>query len=453
VAISAEDAARIADGSACGIRLSFRPKLLGRDRLFRLLRTPLFGPLTEVYRNGKQWYELVVLLRIFALILLSTFAHRDARVQAAAIAFVQMAHLVLSLQRPHVDGGLNRIEVAGSAACLVSALAAAWVTSLLGSTSESSAGLETKGSAGAAEDALRGRAFTGLSQAVLLALLSALAYMAAHAALLLLDLLPRPRAQPPPPPEPRKVSVAVVEAEPAPIDPAFSSALHAVSEINRVLPIAGLCDCALGAVLGGVALQMEVEERQAFLANRRARQRPWVYAAGVGAAGFCRGREVLAFRNRLTGAVVEVASNSAGEIRIRPFRGGGILGLTNGILMERDSFFAPALVDSLEMRACDPSDTEGRGLDAALAAGDFGRWTAVLHTPDLLIAHSSGPVRIWLTRGGAGVVAGGGLCLLLQEGDCQLPRLEEDADAVADFVERGRPAFPDALSAIAAARR
>ncbi len=443
IGISAKDAQRISDGAHASIRLRFPTRLVGLKRL-RLLLGSLFSSLImDTYRVGKNWFAIIVLLRCTALVIISKFGFRNMQMQSYIVLFIQLTYFIFSLQCPYADEVLNKFDMATSFCCLATALLVATVTSVLGSTSESSAGLELKGTAGFTEDLIRAQIFQGLSLGILLFFLTTCLYLISKWSLMLIDLLVGLTSRKQEifeKEKPKMIQEPVLEIDPIRVP--FISALDAVVEFQRAFPMSSLSDCALTSVLGGISKQIELDEIKNQIREARIRRNPWVHSQTIGVAGFCEGKDVTIFFNQVRGTVVELAANSSGEIRFRPSKDSRIYGLAHGMLWERESFLAPKKVAEIESDA-------GNFLGAAFAP-DFGLWLCILHTPDLLISHQNKSAQVWLTRRGCAVQIGGTTGLLIEAG--QHPRLVSP-EAVSEFIETGRSSFQSALLAISAARR
>ena len=441
--ISAKDAKRISDGAFVSIRLRFPIRLIGLKR-FRILLGSSFSSLVmDTYRVGKFWFGIVWVIRCIALVIVNKFGSRHIQMQSYVVLFIQLVFFIFSLQCPYADEGLNNFEIATSFSCLATSLLVATVTSVLGSTSESSAGLELKGTAGLSEDFIRVQLFHGLSICILLLFLTTCLYLISKLNLILIDVLIRLTSKKQEifeKEQPKRIEVPIREIEPIRVP--FFSALDAVVEFQRVLPMSSLCDCALTSILGGISKQIELDEIKSLIREAHLHRNPWIHSQTKGVSGFYQGRGISIFLNQVSGMVVEMAANSSGEIRFRPSRGKRIYGLAHGMLWERESFFAPQGVAELES---DP----GSFLGAAFAF-DFGLWMCILHTPDLLISHRNKSAEVWLTRRGCAVRMGGATGLLIEAG--QHPRLVSQ-ETVSKFIESGRSSFQSALLAISVARR
>ena len=403
IAISRSDANKIAEGSFISVQLKFTPELIGLRRLQYLLKTSLFGLLIESYRDGKQWFEIVIIFRGILVVCLSSFSdwNNFQKYTVPGVLFVQLVHFVFTLQNPYTDDGLNYLEMASSFCCLITALIVASVTSVLGITSETSAGLELKGTAGYLEDLSRLQTFYGMAYIMLFIFLCTFIYLIFLLAYLVLSvtatLMFRYCLKKPGVIIQERVhhTQSKLEAAVDPIESPFSCALHAISEFQRVLPASSLCDCSLTAVLGAISKQMEADEIKRLKELWFKKKYPWVYCRGIGCTGFCQGKEVMLFLNQFTGCIVEIAENSAGEIRFRPSRASLTYSLIDSIVWERGLFLAANVVAGLDKR---PERYQN-----AVYAPHFGRWVCTLQTPDLEISHINKQIKVYLRTDGCAV--------------------------------------------------
>ena len=445
IAISARDAQKIGNGSYVSINLKFSVKMIGLDRLNSFLHSSFCSSVLDLYKPEKRWFCILAFLRFTGTVFCCSLGKRYFNSQAYPVLFIQLVHSVLSLQCPYTDEGLNKIEIVSSFCCLFTALCVAAVTSILGQTSEGSAGLELQGTAGTYEDMIRWQSFTCLSYAIFIIFITTSTYIFTKMVQLLLEILINSAFF-----ENTKIvkkisTLAIAEEilpEPHQIDSIFQSALHAISEHLRVLPKSSLCDCALGSVLGAISKQNEIEEMKSLIKNEKINLYPWVHTCEIGAAGFCQGKNIKVFLHRLSGCILEIAANSAGEIRFRPSFADKIYSLVDGMVWEREIFFSGKSAAFFE--------TYIESYSGAVFATDFGCWKFELHTPDVEIMHQNKLIKIVLSRWGCAICIMNKTGVIIEMG-CE-PKISVP-NSVLTFVETCRPRYENALMAVTSAQR
>jgi hypothetical protein len=349
--LRASEANYLAEGSiASVIFLRDPPRLVGLRRLKALMNLKTFRPLIEFYWPDKQWFEAVVWCRRYLLVLMKYLLTRTPQLQACSVLAVNFFYCCYTLWRPFELDDLNRMELLSALSCLVSSCCVVTAAVLYGSATDGIPGLELNGSAGEFEDAGRYWVFSGLANALLAILILVGLFLLQPITTFFIGRLigyinrclrPPIPLKPKPPPDDKSL--------PPDIDEVCFNVLHAIQEFSRVLPRHSHCRSAMDVAYGVLKEQEDVILRRTFNKERRLREKPWKFVVGKGSAGFHYGKEIYVFRHHFGGMVVEIPSNSMGDVRLRNCRTGEILSCAlDGILWKRDSFFAPALVQYLE---------------------------------------------------------------------------------------------------------
>jgi hypothetical protein len=252
------------------------------------------------------------------------------------------------------------MEWVSSISCLISSIFVVSASVLFGQVTEGVPGLELNGSAGEIEDKGREWVFWSLAMANVVLLIVVGFFLAQPVVTLCMQnifryitnvLRPPPPEKPPLPPEDNSMSPD--------IDAVCFSAVHAIEEFARVLPYHSHCQSVIDVAYGVLKEQEDVIYRREFNKVQKLRRKPWKYVVGQGSAGFHFGKEIYCFRHHFGGMVIEIPSNSNGDLRFKNCSSGEILSCArDGILWKRDSFFAPSLAQHLEDYACELNKKE-----------------------------------------------------------------------------------------------
>ena len=318
ISISKRDASKIGEGAYVSARLKYPVILFGPQRLNSILETSWLSILIEQYRDQKRWFCIITLIRAVCISYLASFSFHTPIINLSAVLFIQMTHFIFSLQCPYSDDSLNHLELAASFCCLITVLIVVSLTSILGTSNSLLLAFEAKGTAGVSEDLRRLQLFYWLSYLLVIVCLFTLIYLVTKLVHLilssivwaLLKLISSGYCA-------KKISCYEIQKPheklatlPDPIDASFLSALHATCELQRVLPLSSLCDCALTAVMGAISKTMEAEEILHMKTMWCRSKYPWIFSKAEGSSGFCQGKDVYIFFNQISGSVVEIAANS-----------------------------------------------------------------------------------------------------------------------------------------------
>ena len=331
--LRANDVHHIADGSIATFEfLRDPPQLFGFRRLKVLMRGAAMRPLVENYWPDKEWFEGVVWIRRGSLVLMKYLLIRTPEIQACSILAVNFFYCCYTLWRPFKLDSFNRMEWVSSISCLLSSIFVLSAVVLFGQSTEGIPGLELNGSAGEFEDKGRELVFYSISLSLVVLLVVVGLFLAepvvslcAHYLIRFITRYLRPPTLPklPLPPEDKTL--------PSDMDPVCFNMLHAIHEHLRVLPHHAHCQTALDIAYGVLREQDDVILRREFNRQRRLREHPWTFVVGQGSAGHHFGKDIHCFRHHFGGMVVEIPSNSNGDIRFKNCASGEIVSCAPGV--------------------------------------------------------------------------------------------------------------------------
>ena len=312
----------LADGSHFSLRFArYPPMPISLYKSRWIASTTVMSPIMEVYREGFRWWECLIVVRKVALCYIRARLIEAPMQQASLILGFQLLYAMLLIAGPFREKYLNRMEMASAFASLASSLAVALVISLFGGGATGKAGVMDPSAASGDEAEGRILFFEATSWTIIGLLLLTGSGLFAATLLTFTSLLVNAirdyfHVDPPPPPPPEPEPTI---PEPDPIKPLVGSCLEAIEELERVLPLSCISQCAYQSACQAVREADEQVERYAFLPSQAIQRRPWVYLLGKGAAGVHLGKPVVILKHRGGGGgmLVELPAASQGEIRFR----------------------------------------------------------------------------------------------------------------------------------------